>query len=50
MKSNIDDLPTIKEVERQLIDEVLERSGGNQSMAARMLGITRQTLKNKING
>ncbi len=47
---NIDDLPTIKELERQLIDEVLERSGGNQSMAARMLGITRQTLKNKING
>lgn len=42
------DLPTVKEAEKQLIQEALERSEGNQSMAARMLGITRQTLKKKL--
>ncbi len=45
---NLEDLPTVKEMERQLVREALERSGGNQSMAARMLGITRQTLIKKI--
>jgi len=31
-------------VERGLIEEALRRSGGNQSAAARFLGLTRQTL------
>ena len=39
---------TIKEVEAELIQRTLEETGGNRSRAASMLGITRQTLLNKI--
>jgi two-component system NtrC family response regulator len=42
------DLPpsgiVLEDVERGLIEEALRRSGGNQSAAARFLGISRQTL------
>jgi two-component system NtrC family response regulator len=42
------DLPAegivLEEVERGLIEEALRRSSGNQSAAARFLGLTRQTL------
>jgi Fis family transcriptional regulator, factor for inversion stimulation protein len=38
----------IAEVERPLIQAVLEHTGGNQSRAADMLGITRTTLRNRI--
>jgi DNA-binding NtrC family response regulator len=31
-------------LERQLIEEALDRTGGNQTHAARLLGLTRQTL------
>jgi DNA-binding NtrC family response regulator len=34
----------LSEVERELLEEALRRSGGNQSRAARFLGISRQTL------
>jgi len=34
----------LEDVERGLIEEALRRSGGNQSSAARFLGISRQTL------
>jgi DNA-binding NtrC family response regulator len=37
-------LPTIKEASRQLVTEALRRAGGNRTMAAEMLGITRQAL------
>jgi len=40
-------LPTLKEAEQALIKKALERAGGNQGVAARYLGITRQGL-NKI--
>lgn len=43
-----DNLPSIKEVEDQLVQEALKRSEGNQSIAAKMLGISRQTLNKKI--
>ena len=36
------------EVEPPLIEEVLKRTGGNQSMAAKILGITRNTLRSKL--
>ena len=39
---------TIKEVEAELISRTLQETDGNRSQAARMLGITRQTLLNKI--
>ncbi len=41
-------LPTLKQAERLLVEESLERSGGNQSIAAGILGISRQGLNNKL--
>ena len=42
------DLPpggiVLEDVERGLIEEALRRAGGNQSAAARFLGVSRQTL------
>lgn len=39
---------SLEEVERQAILAVLERSGGNQSEAARVLGISDRTLRERI--
>jgi DNA-binding NtrC family response regulator len=36
------------EVERQLIQQALQRAGGNQSKASRLLSITRDTLRYKM--
>lgn len=41
-------LPTFKEVERQLMEEALRRSDGNQGAAATMLGISRTALNRRI--
>lgn len=41
-------LPTLKETENLLIREAMKQAKGNQTIAARMLGITRQTLINKL--
>jgi len=38
----------INEVERPLLKTVLERTRGNQSEAARVLGINRATLRKKL--
>lgn len=38
----------LNEVERPLIQTVLDHAGGNQSRAAGILGITRATLRNRI--
>jgi DNA-binding protein Fis len=35
-------------VERPVLEVVLERSGGNQTRAAEMLGMTRNTLRKKL--
>lgn len=35
-------------VERPILETVLERAGGNQSLAADMLGINRNTLRKKL--
>ncbi len=43
-----DNLPSIKEAEVHLVQEALVRSKGNQSIAAKMLGISRQTLNKKL--
>lgn len=42
--ARIPQLPTLKEAGNMLILEALRRTNGNQSMAAEMLGITRQAL------
>lgn len=36
------------EAERALVEAVLDHTGGNQSRAADILGITRTTLRNRI--
>ncbi len=44
--SALEQLPGLRDMEDMLIREALERSSGNQSVAAGLLGITRQTLCN----
>jgi transcriptional regulator with PAS, ATPase and Fis domain len=38
----------LEDVERKLIREALERASGNQSKAARLLGISRDTLRYRL--
>ena len=38
----------LEEVERRSILEMLQATGGNKSEAARRLGITRKTLRKKL--
>ena len=40
--------PTLRHAESILIDKALELAGNNQGTAARMLGITRQALNNRL--
>ncbi|MFQ5560518.1 MAG: helix-turn-helix domain-containing protein, partial [Nitrospinota bacterium] len=42
------ELPTIKRATRMLVEEALSRAGGNQAVAAKMLGISRQALGKRI--
>jgi len=43
-----DQLPTLKEIEKILIDEAMKRSNGNQSIAALSLGLSRQALNKRL--
>jgi Fis family transcriptional regulator len=38
----------IRQVERPLLESIMERASGNQTSAAAMLGITRNTLRRKL--
>jgi DNA-binding NtrC family response regulator len=40
---------TVREMERQLIQRTLANTGGNRTRAARLLGISLRTLRNKLN-
>ncbi len=42
------DMPTLEEVERSHILEVLNRTGGNKAQAARVLGVDRSSLWRKL--
>ncbi|AFN75442.1 two component, sigma54 specific, transcriptional regulator, Fis family [Melioribacter roseus P3M-2] len=44
-----ENLPTLKEVEEALISEALKRADNNQTIAARLLGLSRRALNNRIN-
>ena len=39
---------TVGEVERRMVSEALQRAGGNQSQAARYLGLTEQSLRYRL--
>jgi DNA-binding NtrC family response regulator len=41
-------LPTLDELQQALINESLRRASGNKTLAAHMIGLTRQTLNNWI--
>ncbi len=41
-------LPSIKEATQLLVEEALERAGGNQSLAAKLLGISHQALNQRL--
>jgi DNA-binding NtrC family response regulator len=41
-------LPTIKQATRVLIEEAMRRTGGNQSSAAKILGISQQALSKRL--
>jgi DNA-binding NtrC family response regulator len=43
-----DPLPTLKQVTRLLIQEALQRTSNNQSMAATLLGVTQQALSKRL--
>jgi two-component system nitrogen regulation response regulator GlnG len=43
-----DPLPTLSEANRLLIEAAMERAGGNQGVAAGILGITRQALNKRL--
>jgi DNA-binding protein Fis len=43
-----DRLPSLKQAEQLLISEAMKRASGNQSIAAQMLGITRQALNKRL--
>jgi DNA-binding NtrC family response regulator len=47
MKSN-DSATTLEEMEKQMIQQALEKNNGNFTAAADQLGVTRQTLYNKL--
>ena len=41
-------LPTIQQTTRMLVEEAIRRTGGNQTQAARMLGISQQALSKRL--
>jgi DNA-binding NtrC family response regulator len=43
-----DRLPTLKQVQHLLIEEAMKRAQNNQSIAARLLGVTRQALSRRL--
>jgi DNA-binding NtrC family response regulator len=43
-----DRLPTLKQVQNALIDEAMVRAQNNQSIAAQLLGVTRQALSRRL--
>ena len=45
---SLTELPTIKQVSEQLIQEAIKRANGNFSLAAPVLGITRQALSKRL--
>ena len=47
--SLLQELPSLKEIQDQVIAEALQRADGNQTIAARLLGMSKQALNNRLN-
>jgi DNA-binding NtrC family response regulator len=45
---SLDELPTLREADGLLVDVALERAGGNQTLAARILGIAQPSLSKRL--
>lgn len=43
-----ENMTTLEEMEKQLINQALEKNNGNYTLAAQQLGVTRQTLYNRL--
>ena len=46
--THLDNLPTLQQAGYLLIDEAMQRSTGNQSIAARLLGISQPALSKRL--
>jgi DNA-binding NtrC family response regulator len=46
--ANLESLPTSEQAMQMLLDEALRRAKGNQSLAARMLGITQSAINKRL--
>lgn len=46
--SHLSDLPTLQQGGKLLVDEAMQRSAGNQSIAARLLGISQPALSKRL--
>jgi DNA-binding NtrC family response regulator len=46
--SGLDTLPTLRQASQILVEEALLRAGGNQSLAARLLGISQPALNKRL--
>ncbi len=46
--ASLEDLPTLQQSAQLLIEEAMQRSGGNQSIAARLLGISQPALSKRL--
>ena len=44
----LDNLPTLQQAGQLLVDEAMQRSGGNQSIAARLLGVSQPALSKRL--
>lgn len=44
----LNDLPTLQQAGRMLVDEAMQRSTGNQSIAARLLGVSQPALSKRL--
>lgn len=47
---DVTSLPTVVELERQYLNLVLEKTGGNKVQAAKILGVSVKTIYNKLDG
>jgi transcriptional regulator with GAF, ATPase, and Fis domain len=46
--SELDQLPTLKMATETLIEEAMRRANGNQTLAARLLGLTQSALNKRL--